>query len=61
MHQAGLKQNVVVNDVILDLNTCKSISNFRRELNMKEGWLSRSFTATLKNDIQISVKKLMFS
>ena len=52
--------NVVVNDVVLDLNTCKSISNFRRELNMKEGWLSRSFKATLKNDIQISVKSLRF-
>jgi maltose phosphorylase len=52
--------NIVVNDVILDLNTCKSISNFRRELNMKEGWLSRSFTATLKNDIEISVKSQRF-
>ena len=52
--------NVVVNDVVLDLNTCKSISNFRRELNMKEGWLSRSFTATLKNDVEISVKSQRF-
>jgi len=54
----GIK--VVVNDVVLDLNTCKSISDFRRELNMKEGWLSRSFTATLPNDVQISVKSLRF-
>jgi len=54
----GIK--VVVNDVVLDLNTCKSISDFRRELNMKEGWLSRSFTATLTNDVQISVKSLRF-
>ena len=52
--------NVVVNDVILDLNTCKLISDFRRELNMKEGWLSRSFIATLTNDVQISVKSLRF-
>ena len=52
--------NVVVNDVILDLNTCKLISDFRRELNMKEGWLSRSFTATLTNDVQISVKSSRF-
>ena len=52
--------NVVVNGVILDLNTCKSIYNFRRELNMKEGWLSRSFTATLKNDIEILVKSQRF-
>jgi len=52
--------NVVVNDVILDLNTCKSVSNFRRELNMKEGWLSRSFIATLKNNVQVHVKSLRF-
>ncbi len=52
--------NVVVNDVVLDLNTCKSISDFRRELNMKEGWLCRSFKATLSNDVQIAVKSLRF-
>ena len=27
---------------------------------MKEGWLSRSFTATLKNDVEISVKASVF-
>jgi gliding motility-associated protein GldC len=27
---------------------------------MKEGWLSRSFKATLSNDIQVSVKSLRF-
>lgn len=47
--------NVLVNNEKLDLHTCKEISNFRRELNMKEGWLSRSFDATLQNDIQIKV------
>lgn len=52
--------NVVVNDVILDLNTCKSISDFSRELNMKEGWLSRSFKATLSNDVQVCVQSLRF-
>ena len=52
--------NVVVNDVVLDLNTCKLISDFRRELNMREGWLSRSFEATLSNDVQVSVKSLRF-
>ena len=52
--------NVVINDVVLDLNTCKSISDFRRELNMKEGWLSRSFKATLSNDVQVSVESLRF-
>ena len=47
--------NVLVNNEKLDLNTCKDIVNFRRELNMKEGWLSRSFEATLQNDVQIRV------
>jgi len=52
--------NVIINDLVLDLNTCKSISSFKRELNMKEGWLARSFTATLRNDVQVSVKSLRF-
>ncbi len=44
----------------LDLHTVKNISQFRRELNMREGWLSRSFTATLQNDIQIKVETKRF-
>ena len=47
--------NVFVNEEALDLHTCKKIENFRRELNMKEGWLSRSFVATLQNNTQIEV------
>ncbi|TBN00895.1 glycoside hydrolase family 65 protein [Hyunsoonleella flava] len=47
--------NVLVNGESLDLNTCKSVENFKRELNMKEGWLSRSFSATLPNGIQVEV------
>ncbi|GGF65843.1 family 65 glycosyl hydrolase domain-containing protein [Wenyingzhuangia marina] len=49
----GIK--VTIDGVLLDLNTCKKISNFRRELNMKEGWLSREFEATLKNNCKIKV------
>jgi maltose phosphorylase len=52
--------NVFVNDEALDLHTCKSIKNFRRELNMKEGWLSRQFVATLQNNIEIEVKVKRF-
>lgn len=52
--------NVFINGEELDLNTCKEISDFRRELNMKEGWLSRSFTAVLQNDIKIEVKVKRF-
>lgn len=52
--------NVFVNDEQLDLATCKSVNNFRRELNMKEGWLSRSFTAILQNNIEIKVDTKRF-
>ncbi len=47
--------NVSINGEQLDLFTCKSVENFKRELNMQEGWLSRSFLATLKNNIKIEV------
>ena len=52
--------NVTINGEALDLNTCKKVENFRRELNMKEGWLSRSFLATLKNGIQLQVDSKRF-
>ena len=46
--------NIKINQTEFDLNTCE-ISNFRRELNMKEGWLSRSFTAKLPSGEAIEV------
>ena len=52
--------NVTINGEILDINTCSSIKDFRRELNMKEGWLSRSFKATLPNGNEVEVKVLRF-
>jgi maltose phosphorylase len=52
--------NVFVNDETLDLHTCKKVENFKRELNMKEGWLSRSFVATLQNNIQVEVSVKRF-
>jgi maltose phosphorylase len=52
--------NVQINDETLDLFTCKKVANFRRELNMKEGWYERSFVATLKNDIEIEVSAKRF-
>lgn len=52
--------NVFVNGEQLDLNKCSKIEGFRRELNMKEGWYQRSFKATLKNGIEISVKSTRF-
>lgn len=52
--------NIIINNEELDLNNCKEILNFRRELNMKEGWLSRSFIAILQNGIQIKVNTKRF-
>ena len=52
--------NVLINDEKLDLHTCKEVSKFRRELNMKEGWLSRSFEAILQNDIKVKVDTKRF-
>ncbi|GGZ80151.1 glycoside hydrolase family 65 protein [Algibacter mikhailovii] len=52
--------NVIVNGEPLDLYTCKSVNHFRRELNMQEGWLSRSFTAILKNGLEVNVSAKRF-
>jgi len=52
--------NVEINGEPLDLFSCKNVETFRRELNMKEGWLSRSFKATLPNDIQVHVETKRF-
>jgi maltose phosphorylase len=38
----------------LDLHFCE-VEDFRRELNMKEGYLERSFTATMRNGVQLQV------
>ncbi|NND94783.1 MAG: glycoside hydrolase family 65 protein, partial [Flavobacteriales bacterium] len=43
----------------LDLHLCE-VSEFRRELNMKEGWLERSFTAELPSGKRIKVKAKRF-
>jgi len=51
--------NVNVNGEALDLFNC-SLKNYRRELNMQEGWLSRSFEATLENATVIKVEAIRF-
>lgn len=45
--------HVLVNGVPLDLATCREVSAFQRELNMKEGWYKRTFTAILSNTVEI--------
>ena len=52
--------NIEINNENLDLNLCKSVSNFRRELNMQQGVYYRSFNATLQNGTEISVKVTRF-
>jgi maltose phosphorylase len=52
--------HVTVNGEILDLAKCNKVENFKRELNMKEGWLSRSFKATLQNFIEVEVETKRF-
>ncbi len=51
--------DIEINGELLDLATI-SVTNFRRELNMKEGWYNRTFDATLKNGISISVNITRF-
>ena len=46
--------DIEINGETLDLNTIK-VRNFRRELNMQQGWYNRSFEATLQNGTEISV------
>lgn len=52
--------NVWINDELLDLNKCIKVEEFRRELNMKEGWYQRSFVATLLNSSQVAISTTRF-
>ncbi|MBC6999023.1 glycoside hydrolase family 65 protein [Cytophaga sp. FL35] len=52
--------NIWVNGEALDLNTCKEVSGYTRELNMKEGWYKRAFEAVLPNDRKIQVEAIRF-
>lgn len=52
--------DIEINEENLDLNNCTEVRNFRRELNMKEGWYNRSFEATLKNGTEIAVNVRRF-
>ncbi|WP_298732463.1 glycoside hydrolase family 65 protein [uncultured Chitinophaga sp.] len=46
--------DIRINDEVLDLHTC-TVEDFRRVLNMKAGYLERSFTATLASGRQVKV------
>ncbi len=47
--------NIEIDGEALDLNLCE-VKNFRRTLNMKEGYLRRTFTAVLQSGKEIEVK-----
>ena len=51
--------DVLVNGEALDLAKCR-VTNFRRELNMKEGWYNRTFEAVLQNGMEIKVNVTRF-
>ncbi len=52
--------NIEINGELFDLNTCKEIKNFRRELNMKEGLLDRSFVAVLASGLELEINVRRF-
>jgi maltose phosphorylase len=52
--------DIEINGENLDLAKCQSISNFRRELNMKEGTYYRSFQAIMQNGLNILVNITRF-
>ncbi len=47
--------DIEINGENLDLSNCKSVRNFRRELNMQNGIYTRTFVATLQNNTEIEV------
>ncbi|HEY8888995.1 MAG TPA: family 65 glycosyl hydrolase domain-containing protein [Clostridium sp.] len=51
--------NIKINDISLDLAKC-NVREFERVLNMKEGYLKRSFVAVLTNGNEIEVKSQRF-
>lgn len=51
--------HVMINGVELDLAECE-VQEFVRELNMKEGYLSRRFTAVLKDGKEVAVEAVRF-
>ena len=47
--------DVFIDGEELDLATVQEVTDYRLELNMKEGWLERTFTANLSDDKSIKV------
>ena len=58
MPLTGLELILTIEGETLDLNTC-IVSNFRRVLNMREGYLERSFTAELASGKKLEVNAIV--
>ena len=52
--------HVKVNGQNLDLNLCKEVTEYERELNMQEGTYTRTFKCKLQDETRIHVKSLRF-
>lgn len=52
--------DIEINGEAFDLNACADVRNFKRELNMQEGWYHRSFEAVLQNGTEVSVNVRRF-
>ncbi|MBM1104749.1 glycoside hydrolase family 65 protein [Aurantibacter crassamenti] len=52
--------NFTINGELFDLNTCESVTDFKRELNMKEGWYCRSFNSITSNGNALNIKSTRF-
>jgi maltose phosphorylase len=52
--------NISINGEPFDLNTCQKVANYRRELNMQEGWYQRSFQAITASGVEIAVEVTRF-
>lgn len=51
--------DITIDGEQLDLAKCE-VQSFRRELNMREGYLKRTFTATTQNGKQVAVESIRF-
>ncbi|MDA3780868.1 MAG: family 65 glycosyl hydrolase domain-containing protein [Bacteroidales bacterium] len=52
--------NIKIDNLSLDLAKCKNVSNFKKTLNMQEGYLEREFIAELTNGKIVNIKTKRF-
>ena len=52
--------HIKVNGQVLDLNRCKTITNYERVLDMQAGTYSRTFRCTLQDETVLQIESLRF-